>query len=73
MVRAVIAVLLRDASEFRHRHQNDVFHAVAHILAKGRQSGAELTQQLRQLLLLILMMIPPADFREWGNPSRTLG
>ena len=57
MVRAVVAILLRGAAELRHGNENDVFHAITHVLAKRRQCRAELPQELRHLLLLVLMII----------------
>ncbi len=67
MIGAAVAVLPRGASEFAHRQNRDIGHAVAQIEVKRFESRSELIQAPRQLALrtaLIDVRVPAAALGE---------
>ncbi len=63
VVGAAIAVFLCSAPEFAHGHENNILHAVAHILMKRRESLTKILEQIGKLSLhaaFIDVIIPAA-------------
>src|SRR5215831_5910210 len=69
VVGAGIAVLFRSTAEFGHGYQDDVFHAIAHVLAERADGIRKLTKQIRELLILVAVVIPSTHFGESGLDS----
>ena len=58
---------MRGASELRHADEDDVLHAVAHILMESGNSLPQIAEQVGKLALhaaFIHMMIPAFRYRE---------
>src|SRR6185503_1931192 len=49
MVRSAVAVLARHPAKFRHRHDDDVVHAIAEVSDKSGNRSREIIEPLRQL------------------------
>ncbi len=67
VIGAAVAVFVRGAAEFGHRHDDDVFHAVAHVLRKRRHGLAQIAQQIRELALraaFVDVVVPAARIDE---------
>ncbi len=64
VVGAAGAIFREGAAEFGHGHDDDVVHAVPQVLAKGRDRIGKLAQQVRQLVVFVLVMVPAVDFGE---------
>ena len=67
VIGAAIAVFVRGAAEFGHADENDVAHAVAHVLMERRNSLPQIAQQIRKLALhaaFVDVMIPAAAIEE---------
>ncbi len=56
-----IAVLAHGAAELGHRHNGDIFHAIAQVLIKRRECLPEIQQVVVELARLVHMRIPSAD------------
>src|SRR5262249_52563518 len=69
VVGAGIAVLFRSTAEFGHGYQDDVFHAIAHVLAERADGIRKLTKQIRELWSLVAVVIPSTHFGESGLDS----
>src|SRR5262245_41148821 len=66
VVRAGVAIFGRRSAELRHRDQDDVLHAIAHVASECSQRSSELIEKSRQLSVLIAVVIPDVDGREGG-------
>src|SRR5438094_3957357 len=64
VVGAAIAVFLHRSAELGHRHENDVFHSIAHVMDECGQRSAELLEQTGQLGSLVRVMVPTTDIGE---------
>ena len=67
VVRAVISVLMRRATEFGDADKHDIAHPIPHVLMKCRDALPQIAQQIRELALntsFIHVMIPAAAVEE---------
>src|SRR5438309_2389565 len=67
VIGSAIAIFLGGSAELAHRHEHDIFHAVAHVLMKRRETLAKVLQQIGKLALhaaFVHVIVPAAAIDE---------
>src|ERR1700735_181513 len=67
MIGATIAVFMRGAAKFRHADEDDLAHAVAHVLVERSDSLPQVFQQVGELALdatFVDVIVPPSAIEE---------
>src|SRR5256885_13527549 len=67
VIGSAIAIFLGGAAELTHGHEDNIFHAVAHILMKRREALSEVLQQIGKLALhaaFVHVIVPAAAIDE---------
>ena len=67
VIGAAVAIFARSAAELRHADEDDILHAIAHILMKCRDSLPQIAQQIAELTLhaaFVDVMVPAAAIEE---------